>query len=310
MRTWDRDAVRVQARHTSRTRVRANLVGTQLRVDVDADRGPGSADLELSVPAWINLRIDGNNCFVEVAGVSGAVSVKTVEGDIVLTGLSGTVDAESVEGKITLEGGRGRVQLSTVEGDIGISKAGGEIVADSVDGNIALTETQASAVEISTVDGDVSYSGALLATGRYLFTTHDGDITMAIPENTSATFSVRTFGDSRVDSTLPLKQGSERAPRTARDVHARWWRGAGRHRSVRRLGQDPAARRRTEELSVSEVLNRAPPHLRTSEPSAEPRTNLRTFEPSNLRTRTGSTPFPSLSVEYDRRDVADDRMAA
>src|SRR5688572_33009345 len=67
VRTWDRDAVRVQARHTSRTRVRANLVGTQLRVDVDADRGPGSADLELSVPAWINLRIDGNNCFVEVA---------------------------------------------------------------------------------------------------------------------------------------------------------------------------------------------------------------------------------------------------
>ena len=189
VRTWDRDAVRVQARHTSRTRVRANLVGNQLRIDIDADRGPGSADLELSVPAWINLRIDGNNCFVEVAGVSGAVSVKTVEGDIVLTGLSGTVDAESVEGKITLEGGRGRVQLSTVEGDIAISKAGGEIVAESVDGEITLTETQASAVEISTVDGDVLYSGALLATGRYLFTTHDGDVTMAIPENTSATFS-------------------------------------------------------------------------------------------------------------------------
>jgi DUF4097 and DUF4098 domain-containing protein YvlB len=77
-----------------------------------------------------------------------------------------------------------------------------------VDGEITLTEIQASAVEISTVDGDVLYSGALLATGRYLFTTHDGDITMAIPENTSATFSVRTSGDSRLDSTLPLKQGS------------------------------------------------------------------------------------------------------
>jgi hypothetical protein len=208
VRTWDRDAVRVQARHTSRTRVRANLVGNQLRIDVGADRGPGSADLDLSVPAWINLRVDGNNCFVEVAGVSGAVSVKTVEGDIALTGLSGTVDAESVEGKITLDGGRGRVQLSTVEGAIAVSKAGGEIVAESVDGDITLTETQASAIEISTVDGDIQYSGALLATGRYLFTTHDGDVTLAIPDNASATFSVRTSGDSRVESTLPLKQGS------------------------------------------------------------------------------------------------------
>ena len=208
VRTWDRDAVRVQASHTSRTQVRAELVGNQLRLDVDSNRGPGTADLNLSVPAWISLRIDGNNCFADVSGVSGAVAVKTVEGDIVMTGLTGTVDAESVEGKITLEGGRGRAELSTVEGTISISKAGGEIVAESVDGDIVLTETQASAVEISTVDGDILYSGAFLANGRYLFTTHDGDITLAIPDNASATFSVRAFGDGRVDSTLPLKQSS------------------------------------------------------------------------------------------------------
>lgn len=208
VRTWDRDAVRVQARHTSRTRVRANLVGTQLRIDVDADRGPGSADIDLSVPAWINLRIDGNNCFIEVAGVSGAVSVDTVEGDVQLTGLSGTVDAESVGGKITLEGGRGRIQLSTVEGDIAVSKAGGEIVAESVNGDVTVTDAQATAIEISTVDGNISYSGSFQASGRYLFTTHDGDVTLMIPDNTSATFSVRTFGDSRMESSLPLKQGT------------------------------------------------------------------------------------------------------
>jgi hypothetical protein len=204
VRTWDRDAVRIQARHTSRTRVRANLVGNVLRVDIDADRGPGTADLDLSVPSWINLRIDGHNCFAEVTGVAGAVSVSTVEGDIQLTGLSGTVSAESVEGKITLEGGRGRVQLSTVEGEISVSKAAGEIVAESVDGNITLTDLQASAVEVSTVDGNTMFSGVLQTSGRYLFTTHDGDITLMIPENSSATFSVR--GDSRVEPSVPLKQ--------------------------------------------------------------------------------------------------------
>ena len=208
VQTWDRDAVRVQARHTSRTRVTAELVGTMLRIEVDANRGPGSADINLSVPSWINLRVDGNNCFAEIAGVGGAVSVDTVEGDIQLTGLTGTVDAESVSGKITLEGGRGRVELSTVEGDIVVSKAGGEIVAESVNGNITVTDAQASAVEISTVDGSISYGGALQASGRYLFTTHDGDVTLTIPDNASATFSVRTFGDGRLDSTLPLKQGT------------------------------------------------------------------------------------------------------
>ena len=89
------------------------------------------------------------------------------------TALSGTVDAESVGGKITLEGGRGRVQLSTVEGDIAVNKAGGEIVAESV----------------ATQEGCQR-------------------IVETIPDNSSATFSVRTFGDNRLDSTLPLKQGS------------------------------------------------------------------------------------------------------
>lgn len=208
VQTWDRDAVRIQARHTSRTQVRANLTGTMLRIDVDADRGPGSADITLSVPVWINLRVDGNNCFAEVAGVSGAVAVDTVEGDILLTGLTGTVNAESVSGKITLEGGRGRVELSTVEGDIVVSKAGGEIVAESVNGDVTVTDAQASAVEISTVDGNISYAGVLQASGRYLFTTHDGDVTLTLPDNTSATFSVRSFGDGRMESTLPLKQGT------------------------------------------------------------------------------------------------------
>jgi DUF4097 and DUF4098 domain-containing protein YvlB len=204
VRTWDRDTVRVQARHASRTQVRATLVGNQLRIDIDGNRGPGSADINLTVPAWINLRIDGHACFADVTGLSGAVSVKTVEGDIVLTGLTGTVDAESVEGKITLDGGRGRSQLSTVEGNIAVSKAAGEIIADSVDGDITFTDTQASAVEVSTVDGNISYSGTLQTSGRYLFATHDGDITLMIPESSSATFSVR--GDSRVEPSIPLKQ--------------------------------------------------------------------------------------------------------
>lgn len=204
VRVWDRDAVRVQARHTSRTRVRAALSGTVMRIGIDADYGLGSADLELSVPAWISLRINGRDCYADVSGVSGAVTVDTVEGDIALAGLTGTVEAKSVEGKITLDGGRGRVQLSTVDGEIAVTKAAGEIVAESVDGSISLTDVQASAVELSTVDGNMLFTGALQTSGRYLFTTHDGDITIMVPETSSATFSVR--GDSRVEPSMPLKR--------------------------------------------------------------------------------------------------------
>ncbi len=208
VRTWNRDAVRVRARHGSRTRVEANLQGTLLRIDTDANRGSGVADFELTVPVWIALRIDGRNCFIDVEGVAGAVSADTVEGDIHLRGLTGAVDAETIEGRITLEGGRGRAQLSTVNGTIAIVKAGGEIVAESVNGNVTIADTPASAIEVSTVDGDISFSGAFQPSGRYMFGTHDGDVVLTIPENSGATLAVRTMGDGRVESALPLKQAS------------------------------------------------------------------------------------------------------
>jgi hypothetical protein len=218
VRTWDRDAVRVEAQHTSRTRVRVDLQGTALRIDTDSDRGRGIADFTLTVPTWLNLRIDGQSCFVEVAGVAGTVSVETVEGDISLRGLTGAVDAKSIEGTILVEGGRGRLQISTVEGDITIAKASGEIIAESIDGDVVLTDVQASAVEIATVDGDITYGGALQPAGRYLFTTHDGDVALMVPENTSATFAVRTFNDGSLTSSLPLKQGAA-GRRGQRTIH-------------------------------------------------------------------------------------------
>jgi hypothetical protein len=220
VRTWERDAVRVRARHTSRTRVRIDTVGQVLRLDTDADRGVGVADFELTVPPWINLRIVGRTCVVDVENVSGTISAETVEGDVTLRGVSGTVDVKSVEGEVALEGGRGRVQLSTVEGAIRIAKSAGEIVAESVEGDITLSDSQAVAVELSTVEGDISYTGSLLASGRYLFTTHEGDVLLVIPENTSATVGVRSFENVRIDSTLPFKPGNASGRRGQRAVYS------------------------------------------------------------------------------------------
>ena len=206
VRTWERDAVRIQSRHTSRTRVEADLRGSVLSVEIDGDRGPAIADLDLTVPAWIGLQIDGRNCAPEIEGVSGAIGVETVEGDVILRGVSGSVDAKSIDGTITLEASRGRAQLSTVDGTISLVKTGGEVIADSVNGDISVVGGDATALELSTVDGDITFSGIFQPSGRYLFTTHDGNVELAIPDTSSATFTVRTFGDGRVDSALPLKQ--------------------------------------------------------------------------------------------------------
>ena len=207
VKTWDRDAVRVRAQHSSRTKVDVTPRNQVLNIQQD---GRSGVDFELTVPAWISLTLDGTECFMDVEGLAGNFTGNTVEGDVVLRGLGGTATIEAIEGNVTIEGGRGRIQVQTTEGDITVSKAAGELMLESIDGDIRVNEVSASALEISTVDGDIFFGSALQPSGRYRFETHDGDIWLALPENGSATITIRQFDEgSRIDITLPLKLVTE-----------------------------------------------------------------------------------------------------
>jgi DUF4097 and DUF4098 domain-containing protein YvlB len=216
VRTWDRDVVRVRATHGPRTRVQVTTRDQVLLVGTSSE-GPGAIDFELTVPEWIGMTLESPWCSTDIENLGGLVAIDTVEGDITLRGLTGSAKVMSVEGTVTIEGGRARVHAHTIEGDIVVTKAGGELVLDSVDGSIRLTNLAALGVEASTIDGDILFSGAFQATGRYLFTTHDGGVTLFVPETTHATFGVRTFSGGKVESTIPLKPVST-GPRGRRQV--------------------------------------------------------------------------------------------
>jgi hypothetical protein len=56
------------------------------------------------------------------------------------------------------------------------------------------------------VNGTITYEGTPVPRGRYRFSTHNGNIVVAVPETSSAAFTVRTY-NGRVSTNLPL-QGS------------------------------------------------------------------------------------------------------
>jgi len=205
IRTWDKDALRVQARHASRTRVNVRTTPAGVRLSGSSQTGPpGSIDYEITAPAWMPMKIEGQYIYVTVDGAQSEVVVETVRGDIVLKGGSGTISAKTIEGEITVDGARGKINLSSVNQGIKVTGAGGEITAESTNGSISLTRIQASAVDVATVNGDVSYEGTPADNGRYSFSTHNGDITMTVPETANASFSVRTY-NGEFNTSLSLK---------------------------------------------------------------------------------------------------------
>jgi DUF4097 and DUF4098 domain-containing protein YvlB len=67
-----------------------------------------------------------------------------------------------------------------------------------------MTKIESASVEVGTVNGNIVYEGTAGRDGRYRFTTHNGSVTVAVPENANATFTVRTYQGS-FHSELPAK---------------------------------------------------------------------------------------------------------
>jgi hypothetical protein len=66
---------------------------------------------------------------------------------------------------------------------------------------------RASSATVSTVNGDITYDGSLAANGRYEFTSHNGNLLLTLPDDTSATFTIRTYNGELL-TVVPV-QGSK-----------------------------------------------------------------------------------------------------
>jgi DUF4097 and DUF4098 domain-containing protein YvlB len=208
IRTEQRDTLRVAARHASRMKVEISTTPAGVTVQAHGGGSSQSVDYEITVPVWMPVKVNGVYTFISVEGTAGEVSAETVRGDIVIKGGTGFVTARSIEGEVIVEGSKGRVTVSSVNEGIQVRNAGGDISAETTNGDISLSGIDAQSVEATTVNGDIVYEGSFGKGGRYRFATHNGDITLGLPEQTSATFTVRTY-NGEFESSFGLKPSGE-----------------------------------------------------------------------------------------------------
>jgi len=192
VKAWDRDSLRVQARHGSRARVNIRTTGSSVVVSAQQPT-PSSVDYEITAPAWMPVKVVGTYNFITIEGTQSEVSAETTRGDVIVRGGTGTVTAKSIQGEVIVEGARGRVIASSVNEGVRVSGASGDITVETTNGDISLTQMKSQNVEASTINGDIEFEGTAADRGRYTFNTHNGDITIAVPESSNVSFSVRTY---------------------------------------------------------------------------------------------------------------------
>jgi len=208
VRTWDRPEIRVQAEHSSGTTIDIDRRGSRLRIDAEARRGPTAiVDYTITIPADLDLRLDGTYTRFDVEGARGTVEADTNHGDIRIVGGRGTVRAESIQGDIVVEGGQGTIEVEAVSGTIRFVDSSGTLLAENVGGSILFEGVRATTVEAGTVGGRITYDGTIAAGGTYFFATHGGPIRVAVPDGSGADVTVATVWGS-VATDLPGAPGS------------------------------------------------------------------------------------------------------
>jgi len=206
VRSWNRDAVQIQASTPGRQRVEVSASATSISVRTQGRRGQHTeVDLRISAPAWMPVTLSGVHTNATLEGIRAPISVETVEGEINVNGGDGLISLRSVQGSVALRGAKGRISVSSVNEDVQVTSSAGEIMAETVNGEITLEGVDAANVDANTVNGDIAYAGPIRNGGRYSFSTHNGDITLTVAEGSNANVAVSTFnGEFESEFPVPL----------------------------------------------------------------------------------------------------------
>lgn len=206
IKTWGRDAVRVEVNHSDRETVDIRQADQTVSVRSRSTRGGPSRSLDytITVPAWMAISVNGTYADVTAEGVGGDVAVETTHGDITIRGGSGFISLKTVQGLVTVEKAKGRVEVRAVNEGIRLADVSADLSAESTNGSIILDRIDSANVDLYTVNGNISYDGVVKDKGLYRLTTHNGLIAMPIAERANVTLSARTYnGSVRSSFTLP-----------------------------------------------------------------------------------------------------------
>jgi len=152
-------------------RVSAENAGGRIRILSEyTDRGKRSncaVDINVSIPARMDLesRTRGGN--VNVSGVEGKIAGETLGGNLGFKGIKGTLNMSTKGGNISLEDSNADGKISTMGGNINARNVAGNIDASTMGGNIHLDNVVQreghsinAAVNVSTMGGNIYVANA------------------------------------------------------------------------------------------------------------------------------------------------------
>jgi hypothetical protein len=160
---------------------------------------------DIRTPKDADLRIEADDGHVEIAALSGRVTVRSTDGGIDVAQLTGTIDIRSTDGAIRASALKGNLRLQTTDGSITGANLDGRCVAYTNDGAVQVTG-RFDALDLRSDDGMVTArveSGSTI-TSMWRIRTNDGSVHVSLPSDFKANLDARTL-NGHVDVDLPVE---------------------------------------------------------------------------------------------------------
>ena len=180
---WDRDEVRVTGTINDKWEV-FEMSGDANDISIEIMPPEGShsnvkleADLEISVPAGVELTFETVSAPVSLDGLTGSVSVESISGDVDVRSNLRELEIESISGTIDIE-----------------------------------ASASLESVDVEIISGNVTMSGDLHPSGDYTFESVTGRITLRVPSGAGADYEIETFSGKIQNEFGPKPEKAEFLP--------------------------------------------------------------------------------------------------
>ena len=203
--TWDRDEVSVVSPSPVQVTTTAGLVRLEAANGRGGrGRGGGQSDYQVTVPRWMPINVPNARGDVTVEGSEADVNVESQSGSVRVIGGRGQVSAHSTSGSVRVENVEGNVDAYSVSQSVRIIGVTGNVRAESTNGSITLERVNTRNLVASSTNGNIDFDGPIQNDGVYRMTTHNGRVSMVIPENANATVTVSSF-NGRYSASFPIQ---------------------------------------------------------------------------------------------------------
>jgi putative adhesin len=170
-------------------------------------RGEGSLHIETDEKSnWLSFR-NHNGITFEVSAPAGArIDVNAVSSDIEVQGLVGEQSYKTVSGDLVLDGSGGRVSATTVSGDVQLTGAQPiEVNVTTTSGDVEASAPTFQPVRMRTVSGDMTVRGGFAAGPQHTVESVSGDL--SIEATSGLTVDTKRGLDFSKGSKAPMVSG-------------------------------------------------------------------------------------------------------